>query len=334
MSLLPKKIRVAFTVIGIFIIDPKMLQSFFRNFRSLRKQKKNILISLTEHIGDIVAAEPISRYVREQHQNKAITWVVDKKYKELVRSNPAIDNVMTVSCFSEWILLRKFFSSQNLYDLHLDKKVCNKHHLQYEKEAPAGIDNENYYEKGNLLYCFSRSAGITTDASIAPKLYLIRNTKPKIFPSIVIHSSSNNLKRDWTKDGWNELTKYLICSFPNIKIAEIGFQKHINTKAPNYLNYCGNRKLSDIAALISECSLFIGVDSGFAHFANALEKESLILIGSYNGFVNYMPFSGKFQKESESQVFHTSKMLSQLKFEELKPVLERKSSLLKSVVPG
>lgn len=329
MSLLPKKIRVAFTVIGIFISDPKMFLSFFRNLRSLRKQKKNILISLTEHIGDIVAAEPISRYVREQHQNKAITWVVDKKYEELIRSNPAVDSVITVSCFSEWILLRKFSSSQNLYDLHLDKKVCDKHHLQYEKEAPAGIDNKNYYEKGNLLYCFSRSAGITMDVSVTPKLYLIRRIKQEFFPQIVIHTSSNNLKRDWTKEGWNELMKYLIGFFPDSKIAEIGFQRSIDTNAPNYINCCGNRKLSDIAELISECSLFIGVDSGFAHFANALEKESLILIGAYNGFTHYMPYSGKFQKECGSQIFYTSKELSQLKFEELKPVLENRLKLLK-----
>ena len=316
---------------GIFMVDLKMFLSFCGNLILLKRQKHNIVISLTEHIGDIVAAEPVSRYLKENHESSRITWVVDKKYEELIQGNPFIDNTITVTCFSQWIILRKFFDKKNLYDLHLDRKVCDKHHLLYKRNQPIDINNENYYQKGNLLYCFSRSGGIGIDPSIAPRLYF-KNENLQLSPSIVMHTSSNSSKRNWTKEGWNELTNYLMKTFPNIKIIEIGFQNLIDTQSSQYVNYCGRKELADIAGVIQQCSLFIGIDSGFAHFANAMEKESLVLIGSYKGFINYMPYSGKFQRECESQIYYISQELSQLKFEKIKPALENKMRFIKTEV--
>ena len=330
MSRLLKKIKIWFTVFGIFVSDPKMFLSFLRNLILLQRQRKNIVVSLTEHIGDLVAAEPISRHVKEANKDKKIIWVVHKKYVQLIRNNPFIDDLITVTCFSEWILLRKLTFGRHWVDLHLDRKVCDKHQLLYKREIPIDINNYNYYEKGNLLFCFSRSAGLNIDSSIAPKLYFQKKRR-RSFLSIVVHSSSNHSKRKWTKEGWNETANYIVSRFSNVKIIEIGFESMIDIQSSPYINYCGQKELSDIAELIENCSLFIGVDSGFAHFANAMEKESLILIGTYNGFKNYMPYSGKFQKECQSQIYYTSKELSQLKFDEIKPELEKK---LHWITPG
>jgi ADP-heptose:LPS heptosyltransferase len=51
--------------------------------------------------------------------------------------------------------------------------------------------------------------------------------------------------------------------------------------------------------MIKQSKLFIGIDSSFAHFANALNvKNMLILLGDLHDFGDYVPYSGL----SESQI--------------------------------
>jgi heptosyltransferase-3 len=55
---------------------------------------------------------------------------------------------------------------------------------------------------------------------------------------------------------------------------------------------CGRGSLKAYAALIANAALFVGVDSGFAHVANALRVRGVIILGAYRKFPNYFPYSG------------------------------------------
>jgi hypothetical protein len=174
------KIRVLWKTTLILLTDRELAASFLRNTFSLFRLRLNffftkqkfIVIALTEHLGDIVATEPIARYLKSKFPGCFLAWVVDKKYAELIRSNPNIDKAMTVSCFSEWILLKHFLQKKYVYDLHINNKICERHHFINIKNNPFSIDFDNYLEKGNLLYAFSRSAGIEIPADTAPMIYL------------------------------------------------------------------------------------------------------------------------------------------------------------------
>ena len=54
-------------------------------------RKKLIAIIRTEHFGDIVAAEPIARQVRELHPNGYVVWIVRPVFRELDEHHPALD---------------------------------------------------------------------------------------------------------------------------------------------------------------------------------------------------------------------------------------------------
>jgi ADP-heptose:LPS heptosyltransferase len=41
-----------------------------------------------------------------------------------------------------------------------------------------------------------------------------------------------------------------------------------------------------------DCLLFVGIDSGFSHFANAFSVNKLVLMGNYDRYDTYLPFSG------------------------------------------
>ena len=78
-----------------------------RFWAGLVQSRKIIVIALTEHIGDIVACEPVSYHIRGDNPHAYVIWVVNKRYKELVTANKNLNNVLTVTGIGEWIYLKK-----------------------------------------------------------------------------------------------------------------------------------------------------------------------------------------------------------------------------------
>ena len=54
----------------------------------------------------------------------------------------------------------------------------------------------------------------------------------------------------------------------------------------------------ETAEIIKRAEYFIGIDSGPAHFANAVGTYGFLLFGKLGEFENYMPYSGKYQDKS------------------------------------
>jgi heptosyltransferase-3 len=87
-------------------------------------------------------------------------------------------------------------------------------------------------------------------------------------------------------------------------VVEIGLDQVIKTKSNRYLNYCSKFNLKQNSYIIKESLMYIGIDSGFAHFANAYKKESVIMIGQYRQFKRYLPFSGYFESFQDENLLY------------------------------
>ena len=75
-------------------------------------------------------------------------------------------------------------------------------------------------------------------------------------------------------------------------IIEVGLENTIKIHNSHFFataNY--NCTFHENAALVKRASLFIGVDSCFAHIANCFNVPSVILLGSYKSFGKHTPFS-------------------------------------------
>jgi hypothetical protein len=93
-----------------------VLLSFCRNYLvlSLRKYSRRartptMAIALVEHMGDIVAAEPIARAARQMFPHRSILWIMRPAYAELAAQYKAVDRVVTVRCLTESMLLHASF---------------------------------------------------------------------------------------------------------------------------------------------------------------------------------------------------------------------------------
>lgn len=265
-------------------------------------RKKWVLIIRTEHFGDIVAAEPIARQVREKHPTDFIIWLVRPVFRELVENHHDIDKVWLQSSVLHRLLVCQSGVFDKIYNLefwqsNLDTISGHIHHN--EVAARKDITVFNYFEKGNLLTIFQLCADLPV-VDDAPRLYVSAFDRlvvdeislPKKL--IIVHCSSNYPAKDWSVDHWEKLILWLI-EEKGYTVAEIGLKSSNSINHPQYLNLCGQYSILQTAHIIRRAEYFIGIDSGPAHLANAVGTYGILLFGKLNNFDTYMPYSGDYQ---------------------------------------
>jgi len=267
----------------------------------LFSNNKVIVIALYEHIGDIISCEPVIEYIRQNNGNAKIFWAVKKDYAELLECHPQLSGLIRLHFFYDWILLRRLLlltgtDENSLVDLHINGKACTAFKKKLHKKN-AVLNFNDYLTGRSQLEAFTISAGLPA-LSRQPVFYLnpAKHFTPVVSPYIVFHTQSNMQMKDWNVDDWKCLC--LFCMQAGFYVVEVGINKLVNIADDRYINLTGKQSLQRIASIINNSFFFIGVDSGFAHMANALQKNGLVLIGQYKVdktvFNRYNPFTGMY----------------------------------------
>ena len=259
-----------------------------------------VALALVEHMGDIVAAEPVARDARRKFPNAKILWFVRKPYRALPAAYLEVTEVIVVRCITEWLLLWSYGVLDVVWDLHLSERPCPLCHVFFRKPGEMGkITYETYYEFGNLLETQCMSAGIdklNDGPALRSSLDTIKSVDALVLPAqfLVIHTKSNDSARDWPEAKWTDLTSYLRTWFSG-SIIEVGTAPRIIlSDDAQQRSLCGKLSLLETAEVIRRAELFIGIDSGPAHLANAVGTPGVLLFGHYHRFHTYMPYSGAY----------------------------------------
>ncbi len=261
-----------------------------------------IAIILSEQMGDVIACEPIAREVRKLYPDGYLIWFIRKPYVDLVRYHPDLDNYLIEKCPSERVWLLKLNAFDHVYNLHISHRKC-----KYCPEDPVNptadainLTFDNYYDRGDLLYMFSQAAGLPA-LTAEPKMYIPESIRQRVtnrqLPAgpIVIHCESSHVARDWPAPNWNKLVDWLLDTY-DFPVIEIGLKSVVQQTNPRYVDLCGQLSLLETAEVIRGARLFIGIDSGPAHMANAMHTTGILLLGKLFDFVDYMPYSGRYKR--------------------------------------
>ncbi|MGD0104949.1 MAG: glycosyltransferase family 9 protein [Rhodopila sp.] len=271
-----------------------------------------IAIGLVEHLGDIVAAEPVSRFARLRHPDAKIVWFARAPYASVPAGFAEVDAVVSVTCLTEWLLLRASGIGDPAWDLHINQRYCPRCQIPVLKTgSAAAIDPETYYRAGNLLAveCLSAGIPVLTEGPILPvdeaaSSEVDRLDLPAHF--VAIHCASNESSRDWPRARWVELVAHILDD-PGVSVLEIGTLAVVLTRDANRRrNLCGTLSIQQTAEVIRRAALFIGIDSGPAHIANAVGAPGVILLANYKAFADYMPYSGRYQNGEGADIVRTS----------------------------
>ena len=270
----------------------------------LNPRREYICILLAEHFGDIVACEPLSRQLKKQYPNSKIYWIVNKSYKELLDFNPHVDVIIEEYSVLFSMLLSEKNSFDHFYNCHLSG-LRRYNYLRKALNNPLAeslnILTDNYFNYGNILEVFAKVGGLPVLIE-SPQIYIPKSVENKVdklhFPkqTIVVHCHSNYSPKDWQVYYWEKLILDLMNTY-SCNIIEIGLKSTLEVYHSEYYNLCGKLTLLETAEVIKRATFFIGIDSGPAHFANAVGTFGFLLFGKLGEFENYMPYSGRFESK-------------------------------------
>lgn len=264
-------------------------------------------ILLVEHMGDIIACEPVIGWVREHHPNALIVWVTKPSFAELVREHPELDLLVTVESLAAVAPLVRSHVFDVAIDLHINRKPTGVADVVHMKAwGDPDVDFDTYAREGSLLRALTKAGGIEQFAR-QPKLHVSSATCSAVdaiaLPPryVVVHATSNDPARDWSIDEWLRLIKYVVeeCGLP---VVEVGLQPTLALRDSSIISMSGRLSIMETAEVIRRASFFIGVDSGPAHMANAWRRPSLILLGRFRGY-DWSPYEGFFAERKRERLF-------------------------------
>lgn len=308
---------------------------FWLKTKCLISGRKLTVIALYEHIGDIIACEPVIRYCKTEAKNNYVIWAINANYAELLGSHPTLDSTLKLTSFSHWIFLKKITNNisfaDQLIDLHIDERRCSKYGYKLKKKER--LPHLSYFTSKSLLQAFCISAGLP-ELTDAPVFYRNGRNPKLVLPAryIVLHTQTNSVLKDWQPEQWNKFSHYLI----NVgyAVVEVGLNKQITGINSGYIGFTGRQSLQEVATIIKGSSYFIGLDSGFAHMANALGIPGKVLIAHYNSgqfvFKNYNPFTGNYSLPG-TIIYSKDGLLTELTAEEVFDEVEKELHLEKAI---
>lgn len=285
-----------------------------------------IVVALIEHLGDIVACEPIARRVRQDYPDAYILWMVKREYRELIESNPNIDAPLQVHCLTEKEILKRSRLFDRVIDLHFSERHCSLCPESWVgptgMRTPGAIGLSNFYEYGGILQSIERFAGLPPSDE-QPRVYISDGVKRKVdalnLPPMfaVLHCNSNTPEKDWPREKWESVAGHLSREY-GCSIIEVGLHPTLDqSRLGLYRNLTGSLSILETAEVIRRGKLFIGIDSGPAHLANAVGTFGIILLGSYLGFREYIPFSGSYGNGMNASLIHTEGRVANLPLERI-----------------
>jgi len=274
-------------------------------------ERKLVGVFLLEHIGDIVACEPIVRYLKKINPDAYIIWGVKKSYRGLVENNPHIDLTILIHCLSERLMLTNSDLFDKIIDLHFSDRYCSLCRKPLKNDhSPSKINLKNYFQYGSILSAMSQSAGLPA-MDDQPAVYITESTIRKVdslnLPRefIVINCTSNAPEKGWPANKWIQLLSKIKDTI-GLPVFEIGTETFLDISLSLSQSLCGKLSILESAEVIRRAKLFIGIDSGPAHLANAVGTFGIIMLGNYLGFERYNPFSGGYRDGSKSVLLYAT----------------------------
>lgn len=280
---------------------------------------KNILITRTDRLGDVILSTPALRAVREGYPDSRITVITTPYTKDCVEGNPYINDVLVYDKngkqngvinsfkFAMELKKRKFDIAFILHPTNrmnlitflagIPRRIGYDRRMGFLLTQRVRHDKQSG-EKHEIDYTLDlvRAAGLTPVSKV---LYmpLKRDVRRKISgilsaagvdPSdrlIAIHPSSSCPSKKWPVERFAGITDRLIDRY-NVKAVIIsgpsGIQdaeRMAGSMTHDVINMSGKTSIPELGALLKRCELFISNDSGPVHVACAVGTPVVAIFG-------------------------------------------------------
>jgi hypothetical protein len=224
--------------------------------RSIRCNTKKMLgeplrfrVRVNWNVGDEIMTIPVYEALKRKYPNSVIEAEV--RHPELLKNNPFVDGVN----------LGERSDLDRIIDLHQEARNRPRYEFLAEVSRTGSWNEPKVYLEAEELR--------------EVRLRWIRSNETL---QIALSASARWFSRQWGRDEWTQLANYFI-ERHGAEVLVLGKEEE---PLPVGVNLIGETNLREAAALLSQCQLFVGSDSGLVHLALAVGTPTVGLFGPLN----------------------------------------------------
>lgn len=276
---------------------------------------KKILVVRLDHIGDFVCTTPVFKNIKKKFPDAQITVLVNAASKELAYKDPNIDKVITFSPFylergekgsTLKGLARIITDVRNIgFDMGIDPRGdllsilimwLGKVKFRVGYGITGGgflLSREGKYDKN--IHVIDRNLALLKDLGVpaddrSPAVYfdekdanvidnIMNGLKISKAKAAVLHPFAGAKAKEWPFDNFRKVIEWLNSNGFNVLL--VG-SKYDMGSFNNVIDLKGKINLPQLACLIKSAGFFIGLDSGPANIAAALNVPSVVICSGTN----------------------------------------------------
>lgn len=274
----------------------------------------HILLVKTSSLGDVLHNLPVVSDIVQHYPRAQIDWLVEENFATLPKLHPAVQKVIPVAvrrwrknlfAAATWaeISAMRTTLAQRHYDFVIDTQGLIKSALltrqaqgtrcgfdrHSARELLAAMAYQHSYPVTKSLHAVERNRllvaqalGYSLDQPADYGIFAPNLPRPDWLPmgnyAVLLHATSRDDKL-WDEACWVELGRYfqqqnIRCVLPWGSATEHARSQRLSAQIPDAI--CPPKlTLTDLAALLGGAQSIIGVDTGLAHLAAALDKPTV-----------------------------------------------------------
>lgn len=233
---------------------------------------KRIMFVMLKTMGDVILGTTICREIRKEYPGCEIHFYTNTAYGPLLENNPDISRIVTNASWDYSNLFMEMASKE--FDLvfapYQVRHECNAWHQLEETRHQHLVDfywrrmgmHRPITERECYLFPseedFSRAGEhISTDV-----------------PRVAIHSTTGVATKDWPY--FHDLVEELRKSGHGC--VQVGARE--DKRVEGSVDLRGKMGFLELAAFLSKCAAFVGLDSGISYMADAMKVPTIVIQGS------------------------------------------------------
>lgn len=251
------------------------------------KRKPLLVIERTQGLGDFICVLWSVRAVRARHPGAWLVFVCPIDCRHLAEYSNLCDIASNAgSPFNRFV--RRVCSPELLYrptnpDERRPPEPQSNRHLAEEAAHFLKVKADPY------------SVSFAIPESLRKRMAeRLDQVNPQNRPVVVIHPGPSWPVREWPMDRWATLTDRLL-STTNAIVVQIGvdFEEYRQvvrrTRIPKAIDWVNKLELAEIAALLEQTTVFVGIDSGPVHIATTMGVPTVAIFGPTDGRLRLHP---------------------------------------------